>query len=78
MHVYGPLAITIPSLKVNHEVIRILRSLFTNNPPSPGKGGHTTGLCVPSRRAVIWKKAISFSKLPFCIPLPTHNNIKLM
>ena len=53
MHVYRPLDITIPSLKVNHEVIRILRSVFTNNPPSPGKVGHATGLCVPSRRVVI-------------------------
>ena len=53
MHVYRPVVITIPSLKEDDEVIRILRSLFTNNPPSPRKVDHATGLCVPSRRVVV-------------------------
>ena len=35
-------------LKEDYEVIPILRSLLTDNPPSPGKVGHTTGVYVPS------------------------------
>ena len=31
----------------DHEVIPVLRSLFTDNPSSPGKVGHTTGVYVP-------------------------------
>ena len=39
----------------DHEVIPILRSLLTDNPPSPGKVGHTTGVYVPySFRTVVW------------------------
>lgn len=65
MHVYGPLAITIPSLKVNHEVIRILRSLFTNNPPSPGKGGHTTGSAFSVDELLSEKKQFHFKSCVF-------------
>ena len=37
------------------KVIRILRFLLTDNPPSPGKVGPTTGLYVPySFRTVVW------------------------
>ena len=33
----------------------MLRSLLINNPPRPGKVGHTTGAYVPySFRAVVW------------------------
>ena len=35
-------------LKENYEIIPILRSLLTDNPPSPGKVGHTTAAYVPS------------------------------
>ena len=35
-------------MKEDYEVIPILRSLLTDNPPSPGKVGHTTGVYVPS------------------------------
>ena len=39
----------------DHEVIPILRSLLTDNPPSPGKVGPTTGVYVPySFRTVVW------------------------
>ena len=34
-------------LKEDHEVIPILRSLLTDNPPTPGKVGHTTGVYIP-------------------------------
>ena len=34
-------------LKVDHEVISILRSLLTDNTPCPGKVGHTTGCLCP-------------------------------
>ena len=33
-------------LKEDHEVIPILRSLLTDNPPSPGKVSHTAGVYV--------------------------------
>ena len=35
-------------MKEDYEVIPILRSLLTDNPPSPGKVGHTTGAYIPS------------------------------
>ena len=39
----------------DHEVIPILRSILTDNPPSPGKVDHTTGVYVPySFRTVVW------------------------
>ena len=39
----------------NCNVILLLRSLLTNNPPSPGKVGHTTRVDVPySFRTVAW------------------------
>ena len=39
----------------DHKVIPILRSLLTENPPSPGKVDHTTGVYVPySFRTVVW------------------------
>ena len=39
----------------DHKVIPILRSVLTDNPPSPGKVGHNTGVYVPySFRTVVW------------------------
>ena len=34
-------------LKKDHEVIPVLRSLLTDNPPFPGKVGLTTGVYIP-------------------------------
>ena len=41
------LQLPLEHLKDDHEVIPILRSLLTDNPPSPGKLGHTTVVYVP-------------------------------
>ena len=39
----------------DHKVILILRSVLTDNPPSPGKVGHKTGVYVLySFRTVVW------------------------
>ena len=39
----------------DQEVIPILRSILTDNPPSSGKVGHTTEVYVPySFRTVVW------------------------
>ena len=49
------LQVAIRHLKEVHEVIPILRSLLTNNPPRQGKVGHTRGVYVPySFRTVVW------------------------
>ena len=42
----GPNRWPLRHLKEDHVVISILRSLLTDNPPIPGKVGHTTGIYV--------------------------------
>ena len=74
MHVYRPVAITIPSLKENDEVISILRSLFTNNPPSPRRLATPPGSASPVDELLSGKTQIHFKSCVFA-PLPTHNKI---
>ena len=50
-------------MKEDREVIPILRSLLTDNPPSPGKVTHTTGVYVHS--------LVSNS---YVDSFPSHNN----
>ena len=46
-HSYPVYRLTLSPLKEDHEVTPILRSILTDNPPSPGKVGHTTRVYIP-------------------------------
>ena len=55
VHRYTVYRYPLRHLREDHEVIPVLRSLLTDNPPGPGRVGHTTGFYVPySFRTVVW------------------------
>ena len=57
--------------KEDHKVISISRSLLTDNPPSPEKVGHTTGVYVPvcfsSHKNQLSKRAVKRDRLFFVL-----------